>query len=78
MFNIWNSWITLIFHKQPVYKQQALKWQIAKKLSGIKPLSLSNNKKYRWRKGVFFLCIIAVKPTIYQNLAVSKALLGKF
>ena len=36
----------LIFYKQPVYKQLALTWQIAKQLSGLNPLSLSNNKNY--------------------------------
>ena len=34
----------LVFYKQPVYKQLALAWQIAKRLSGLNPLSLSNNK----------------------------------
>ena len=36
----------LVFYKQPVYKQLALAWQIAKQLSGLNPLSLSNNKNY--------------------------------
>ena len=36
----------LVFYKQPIYKQLALPWQIAKQLSGIKLLSLSNNKNY--------------------------------
>ena len=31
-------------NKQPVYKQLALGWQIAKQLSGLKLLSLSNIK----------------------------------
>ena len=44
----------LVFYKQPVYKQLALAWQIAKQLSGLNPLSLSNNKNYRLKKnGVF-------------------------
>ena len=34
----------LVFYKQPVYKQLALAWQIAKQLSGLNLLSLSNNK----------------------------------
>ena len=34
----------LVFYKQPVYKQLAFAWQIAKQLSGLNPLSLSNNK----------------------------------
>ena len=36
----------LVFYKQPVYKQLALTWQIAKQLSGLKPLSLNNSKNY--------------------------------
>ena len=36
----------LVFYKQSVYKQLALAWQIAKQLSGLNPLSLSNNKNY--------------------------------
>ena len=36
----------LAFYKQPVDKQLALAWQIAKQLSGLNPLSLSNNKNY--------------------------------
>ena len=39
--------IHLFFYKQPVYKQVALGWQIAKQLSGLNILSLSNNKTYR-------------------------------
>ena len=31
------------FYKQPVYKQLALAWKIAKQLSGLNPVSLSNN-----------------------------------
>ena len=31
-------------YKQPIYKQLALAWQIAKELPGLNPLSLSNNK----------------------------------
>ena len=40
------------FYKQPVYKQLALGWQIAKQLSGLNPFSLGNNKNYRLKKGV--------------------------
>ena len=32
------------FYKQPVYKQLALAWKIAKQLSGLNLVSLSNNK----------------------------------
>ena len=35
------------FYKQLVYKQLAPGWKIAKQLSGLNPLSLSNNKNYR-------------------------------
>ena len=45
---------TYFFYKQPVFKQLALGWQIAKQLSGLNPFSLSNNKNYRLKKsGVF-------------------------
>ena len=36
----------LVFFKQPVYMLLALAWQIAKQLSGLNPLSLSNSKNY--------------------------------
>ena len=36
----------LVFYKQPVDKQLALAWQIAKQLLGLNPLSLSNKKNY--------------------------------
>ena len=39
--------IHLFFYKQPVYKQLALRRQIAKQLSGPGPFSLSNNKNYK-------------------------------
>ena len=46
--------LNLVFYKEPVYKQLALAWQIAKQLSGLNPFSLSNNKNYRLKKnGVF-------------------------
>ena len=59
---------------QPVNKQPALGWQIAKKLSWL------NNKNYRLNKSGFSLCNkckIAVKPTIYHNSAASKVFLRK-
>ena len=41
-------------YMQPVYKQLALRWQIAEQLSRLNPLSLSNSKNYRLEKsGVF-------------------------
>ena len=36
--------------KQAVYKQLFLGWKIAKQLSGLKHLSLSNNKNCRLKK----------------------------
>ena len=49
--NSWNKILKLfvilyllVFYKQPAYKQLALGWQIAKQLSGLSLLSLSNNK----------------------------------
>ena len=53
----------------------------AKQLSGLNSLSLSNNKNYRLKKSGAFFCNkrkIAVKTTMQQNSAVSKAFLGKF
>ena len=37
-----------------VYKQLALKWQIAKQLSWLNPLSLSKNKNYILKKSEVF------------------------
>ena len=48
------------FYKEPVYKQLALGWQIAKQLSGLSPVSISNNKNYRKEK-LRFLFAINVK-----------------
>ena len=51
---------------------------VAKQLSGLNPLSLSNNKNYRLsRVFPFNKRKIAVRPTIHQNSPVSKVLLGK-
>ena len=64
-----------------VYKKLALGWQIAKQLSGFNRLSISNNNNYRLKKSGGFFCNefkIAIKSTIHQNSAVSKALLGNF
>ena len=44
----------MFYSKQPVYKQPALGWQITKQLSGINPLSLSNDKNYILKKSVVF------------------------
>ena len=41
-------WATLsFFYRKLVYKQLALGWQIAKELSGLNILSLSNNENHR-------------------------------
>ena len=73
---------TYFFNKQPGYKQLGLKWQIGIQLSGLISLSVSNNKNCRLKKSrVFPLCNkykTAVRPTIHQNSAASKALLEKF
>ena len=47
----------LVFYKQSVYKQLALTWPIAKQLSGLNPLSLSNNKNYSLKKNWVFPAI---------------------
>ena len=44
----------LFFYKQPLYKQLAIEWQIAKQHSGLNPLSLSNSENYRSMKSGFF------------------------
>ena len=65
------------FSKQLVYKQLTLRWQIAKQLSGINPLSSSKIKNYKLKEVEFFPCNkrkIAIKQTIHKN----SALLGKF
>ena len=41
---------SVFFYEQPVCKQLALTWKIARQLSGLKALSLSNNKNSRLRK----------------------------
>ena len=52
---------TWSFYKQPVYKQLALAWQIAKQLSGLNPLSLSNSKNYSFKKNRVFSFAVNVK-----------------
>ena len=37
----------LPYTQQLFYEQLALGWQIAKQVSGLNPLSLSNNKSYK-------------------------------
>ena len=69
------------FYKQLVHKQLALGCQTGKQLSCLSIFLVRNNKNYRLKKSKVFLCNkskIAVKPTIQQNLTVSKALLGRF
>ena len=43
-----------LFYKQKVYKQLALRRQIAKQLSVLNPVSISNNKNYRLRRSEVF------------------------
>ena len=57
-----------LFYKQPLYRHVALAWQIAKQLSGYRKVELF---LYNW-------CEIAANPTMHQNKAVSRLLLGKF
>ena len=77
-----------LFYKEPVYKQLAIQWQIAKQLSG---LNLKYNNNYRNNKATIkttdskkmelFLCNkrkTVAKLTIHQNSDFSKALLGEF
>ena len=52
---------TGLFYKQSVYKQLAIKWQIAKQLSGRDPLSLKV-EFFLWNKPKK-----AVKLIIHQN-----------
>ena len=44
----------VVLKKQAVYKQLAPAWEIAKQLSGLNPLSLTNNKNYTLKKNVVF------------------------
>ena len=67
------------FCKQQVYKQLALGWQIARQRSKLDSLLLINNRDYILRKVMFFLCNkrkTVVKPTMHQDLAISKVLLS--
>ena len=54
MFREYSENSTYFYYKQPVYKQLAFEWQIAKLLSWLKPLSLSNNKNYILNKSGSF------------------------
>ena len=56
------DFLHLVFYKQPVYKQLALTWKIDKQLSGLNPLSLSNNKNYS-------LTVTSSKTTTSQNVS---------
>ena len=49
--------VFFIFYIAPVYKQVALAWKIAKQLSGLNLLSLSNNKNYRLKRNSFLFAI---------------------
>ena len=58
---------------QPVYKQLALGLQIAKQLSGLNPLSLSNIKKFRLKpdshlpKKIIFICFNESPSKMMKN-----------
>ena len=59
------------FYKQPVYKQLALEWQIAKQLSGLNPSFTKQQSKLQIKEKWSFSFVInkkiAAKPTIHQN-----------
>ena len=76
----WSAALNLFFYKQLLCKQLAFRWQMAKQLSGLNSLSLSNTKNYRLKRKLEFSLKrkITIKPTIHQNSTVSKALLRKF
>ena len=58
---------------QPVYKQLALGWQIAKQLSGLNPLSLGNNKKLHIKEKWSFSFVINVKYLLNrQHIKIQK------
>ena len=68
------------FYKKLVYKHPALGWQIAKQLSGLSPVSLSNNKNYRKRNIELFVCNkrkLVLKQTMHQNSVVSQSIIEK-
>ena len=46
----WFLFTLSFIYKQPVYKQLAFEWQIAKELLGLSPFPLSNNKNCRLKK----------------------------
>ena len=75
-----NESTLIFFYKQPVCKILARRWQIAMPLSGLNPLSLSNNENYRLKESGVFLCNkhkITSKATVQYNSDVSKALMVK-
>ena len=59
------------FYKQTVYKWLALGSQNAKQLSGLKPLSLSNNKNYSSNLFVF-KCLFTITKENYYSLLWTK------
>ena len=66
-FQDFNQHAPIVSYKQPVYKQLALEWQIAKQLSELHSFSPRNSKKYRLKKVDLFRWNKrerAVKPTI--------------
>ena len=51
----------LVFYKQPVYKQLALAWQIAKQLSGLQPPFTEQQQKLQIKEKSSFSFEINVK-----------------
>ena len=69
-FTLNRKFNILFFNEQPVCNQLTLGWQTAKKISGLNPLSVSNNKNYALQKSKVFLDNkrkAAVKPIIQEN-----------
>ena len=52
---------TYFFYKQPVYKQLALGWQIAKQLSGLNPFSTNQQEKLQIKEKWSYSIAINVK-----------------
>ena len=69
-FTLNRKFNILFFNEQQVCNQLTLGWQTAKKISGLNPLSVSNNKNYALQKSKVFLDNkrkVAVKPIIQEN-----------
>ena len=62
---------------QSVYKQLALGWRIVKQRSGLDPILPSNNKRTELQFFLWNKRKTVSKTAIYQNSAISEALLRK-